>query len=281
MGDRAGQGDEVVGVAYGARMRNPSRRAAGADRLVPYEDAVRALGRHGDVLDYPDDVRVERIVGTVGRAEDFDAEFRLRNPDLRDRWDAVAELMARPGGPVARIELLRLGEMYFVVDGHHRVSVARARGQAVVPARVRWVCTVAYAMACLRVMHLPSKAAEREFLTRIPLPDPVRTQLWLDRSADWMRLADAAEAWAFRESLRGAPLTDRRVLAARWWEQEVVPLVRHLRRAGVGVGLRDIQLYAAATTARDRRGEGLWPPLTSDDGHRPASAGGAGGPHRG
>lgn len=69
-----------------------------------------------------------------------------------------------------------------------------------------------------------------------------------------MRLADAAEAWAFRETLRGAPLPDRRALAERWWVDEVTPLVHHLRRAGVGVGLRDIQLYAAATAARDRRG---------------------------
>lgn len=243
-----------------ARGDGRARGAAPSSRLVPYEDAAAALGRHGDLLEYPDDVRVDRIVGTVGRAEDFDAEFRLRNPRLRARWDAVAELMARPGAPVARVELLRLGEMYFVVDGHHRVSVARARGHLVIPARVRWVCTVAYAMACLRAMHLPSKAAEREFLTRIPLPDHVRTELWLDRSADWTRLADAAEAWGYRGAVGGAaPLPDREALAARWWDHEVTPLVCHLRRAGVGVGLRDIQLYAAATSIRDRRGEGRWP----------------------
>lgn len=241
--------------AVRGRLRLPPSRPGTAEaRLVPYDDAVRALGRDGDMMEYPDDVRVERIVGTVGRAEDFDAEFRLRNPQLRARWDAVAELMARPGQMVPRVELMRLGEMYFVVDGHHRVSVARARGVVALPARVRWVCTVAYAMACLRAMHLPSKAAEREFLTRIPLSDPIRTELWLDRTADWMRLADAAEAWAFRETLRGAPLPGRRALAERWWADEVTPLVHHLRRAGVGVGLRDIQLYAAATAARDRRG---------------------------
>lgn len=197
-------------------MRNPLRSVAtDEDRLVPYEDAVAALGRAGDLLSYPDDVRIERIVGTVGRAEDFDAGFRLRNPGLRARWDAVAELMRRPGAAVPRVELLQLGEMYFVVDGHHRVSVARSLGHVIVPARIRRICTVAYAMACLRVMHLPNKAAEREFLTRIPLPDPVRTELWLDRTADWMRLADAAEAWGFRETLRGSPPADRRALASR------------------------------------------------------------------
>lgn len=247
-------------------MRNPLRGvdATGADHLVPYEDAVLALGRAGDMIEYPDDVPLDRIVGTVGRAEDFDGSFRLRNRDLQDRWDAVAAAMARPGTSMPRVELMRLGDMYFVVDGHHRVSIARARGHLVVPSRIRWVCTIAYAMACLRAMHLQSKAAEREFLTRIPLPDDVRTHLWLDRSADWMRLADAAEAWGFRESLHGSPACDRQTLAARWWDQEVVPLVRHLRRAGVGIGLRDIQLYAAATAARDRRGHSVWPPLAVD-----------------
>ena len=242
-------------------MRNPLRDTGSADvdSLVPYEDAVTALGRHGDMLEYPDDVPVARIVGTVGRAGDFDGSFRLRNRELRDRWEAVAAAMSRSDVPVPRVELIRLGEMYFVVDGHHRVSVARARGHLVVPSRVRWVCTTAYAMACLRAAHLPNKAAEREFLLRIPLPDEVRTDLWLDRSADWMRLADAAEAWGYRESLRGDSVPDRRELARRWWEREVVPLVDHLRRADVGVGLRDIQLYATATAVRDRRGHGGWP----------------------
>lgn len=247
-------------ASYPGRVRNPltGTGSSDVDTLVPYEDAVTALGRDGDMIEYPDDVPVAHIVGTVGRAGDFDGSFRLRNRDLQERWDAVAAAMARPGG-VPRVELMRLGEMYFVVDGHHRVSVARTRGHLVVPSRVRRICTIAYAMACLRAAHLPSKAAEREFLLRIPLPDEVRTRLWLDRSSDWMRLADAAEAWGYRESLRGDPVTDRRDLAARWWTREVGPLVEHLRRAGIGVGLRDVQLYATATAARDRRGHSGWP----------------------
>ncbi|MEQ3550236.1 hypothetical protein WIS52_07120 [Pseudonocardia nematodicida] len=236
-----------------------SPRSRLEDVLVPYEDAIVALGRDGDMVEYPDDVPADRIVGTIGRAGDFDGAFRLRNRALQQRWDAVAEAMAHPRAPVPRVDLIRLGEMYFVVDGHHRVSVARTRGHLVVPARVRRVCTVAYAMACLRAAHLPSKAAEREFLLRVPLPDQVRTDLWLDRAADWMRLADAAEAWGFREALRGEPGLDRPTLATRWWEHEVAPLVEHLRAAGVGVGLRDVQLYAAATAVRDGRGTGEWP----------------------
>lgn len=248
-------------------MRNPVRQASDRrvlpsppsdELLVAYEDAITALGRDGDMAQYPDDIPIDRVVGTVGRAGDFDVRFGLRNPALRGRWSGVAAAMEE-GKPLPRVDLIRLGEMYFVVDGHHRVSVARERGHLVVPAMVRWVCTTAYAMACLRASHLPSKAAEREFLSRVPLPNKVRPGLWLDRPADWVRLADAAEAWGYRETLRGEVLLDRATLASRWWECEVAPLVTRLREAEIGIGLYDVQLYVTAMAARDRRGHGHWP----------------------
>jgi hypothetical protein len=214
-----------------------------------FADAIAALGRDGDMIVYPDDVRTDRIVGTVGRAGDFDARFRLVNQALRARHRSVADAVAA-GIALPRVELIQLDEMYFVVDGHHRVSVARAREQHSVPAIVRRICTTAYAMWCLRLSHLASKAAEREFLLRVPLPDDTRAELWLDRPADWARLADAAEAWGFRRGLAGI---GPRELGQRWWTDEVVPLVGRLRASGRGVGLRDIELYAADLADRDRR----------------------------
>ncbi|ONI76408.1 hypothetical protein ALI144C_37860 [Actinosynnema sp. ALI-1.44] len=216
---------------------------------VVFGDAIAALGQEGDVLVYPDDVRTDRIVGTVTRARDFDARFRLVNRALRGRHRSVADAMAA-GIALPRVELIQLDEMYFVVDGHHRVSVARAREHHSVPAIVRRICTTAYAKWCLRLSHLASKAAEREFLRRVPLPDDTRNELWLDCPADWARLADAAEAWGFRRGLAGVGPQE---LAQRWWADEVVPLVGRLRAGGRGVGLRDVELYAADLADRDRR----------------------------
>lgn len=210
---------------------------------VVFADAIDALGRVGDVLVYPDDVRTDRIVGTVARAGDFDARFRLVNQALRARHRSIAEAMAA-GIALPRVELI------FVIDGHHRVSVARERGRHSMPAIVRRICTTAFAMWCLRLSHLASKAAEREFLLRVPLPENTRAKLWLDRPEDWARLADAAEAWGFRRGLTGI---GPRELAQRWWTDEVVPLVGRLRASGQGVGLRDIELYAADLADRDRR----------------------------
>lgn len=221
------------------------------------DDALAALGRDGVMGRRRDEVPVAQIVGTLGRPGDFDTEFRLRNRELRERWQRVAEAMAR--GVEAPVELIQLGELYFVVDGHHRVSVARALGREMVSAHVLRICTIAYALCCLRLAHLPSKAAERRFLERIPLPQQVRTELWLDEPADWARLADAAEAWAFRQSRTGRRLTDREAIAGAWWAEEVTPVLERLRRAGARVDVPDVQLYATALAVRDRYGWSSWP----------------------
>ncbi len=157
------------------------------------------------------------------------------------------------------VRLVQLGELYFVADGHHRVSVARERGQLVVTAQVRRICTVAYAMSCIRAQHLTTKAAERSFLERVPLAEDLREQLWLDRPADWARLADTAEAWGLRRSLVRGDRLDRHGLAAAWWRDEVVPVLHHVRARGIGLALRDVELYVAALGVRDELGLPHWP----------------------
>ncbi|WP_020669111.1 hypothetical protein [Amycolatopsis nigrescens] len=186
--------------------------------IVPLADALAALGTaRGHVVTSEYKVPVDDIVGTVARAGDFDRLFRPRSRALRERWEAVAatDLELPP------VRLIRVGEMYFAEDGHHRVSIARARGQATIAASVRWLCTVAHAPRCLTLADLPVKAAERAFLERVPLPDPLRFGLWLDCRSSWSRLAESAEAWGFRHGI-----LDRDRLAARWWAEEVVPVLR-------------------------------------------------------
>lgn len=231
------------------------------DGLMQLYDALDALGRDGTV-GHPSigEVPVTDIVGSMQRVGDFDEQFRLVNPALQERWDRLAEAM-RAGFEPPPVALVRLGELHFVKDGHHRVSVARALGRMVVTARVEEICTVAYARVCVRAAHLPSKAAERRFLERVPLPQEVRRQLWLDEPAQWARLADTAEAWGLRRALEGDQHLDRCELAKAWWAEEVEPLVARLCDAGVGVDLDDVQVYVTALAVRDRLGASNW----SDD----------------
>ena len=70
-------------------------------------------------------IPVERIVGTAGRSEDFDSNWLPRRPDVRDRWMRLER--AFPDGDWPPIIVYRVGDSYFVVDGHHRVAVARQK----------------------------------------------------------------------------------------------------------------------------------------------------------
>lgn len=68
------------------------------------------------------------IVGTENRAEDFDRNFRPLNANTQERWTRVYRAWAR-GLALPPVALVKRGADYFVRDGHHRLSVARALGQ--------------------------------------------------------------------------------------------------------------------------------------------------------
>ena len=105
-------------------------------------DAVRAVSTlgscyYGGIRSVP----IGPIQGSEGRCQDFDAGFRPLRSHCRERWVriAAARLMRTPLPPVT---LTLVGERYFVQDGHHRISVARALGQTDIDAEVT-VCEFA------------------------------------------------------------------------------------------------------------------------------------------
>lgn len=80
-------------------------------------------------------VPIERIVGSMARTEDFDRNFAPRQEFTEHRWLSIAKAMYR-GIPLPAIELVLMSGRYYVVDGHHRVSAARALGQKFIDATV-------------------------------------------------------------------------------------------------------------------------------------------------
>ena len=80
-------------------------------------------------------VAMEKIVGSEGRVHDFDKQFRPLVNHTRDRWVGIAVAHHR-GIPLPPVELLQVGDDYYVRDGHHRISVAKTFGQATIEAHV-------------------------------------------------------------------------------------------------------------------------------------------------
>ncbi len=80
-------------------------------------------------------VSIDQIRGSEGRSEDFDRAFNARHDRTRTRWMNIAK--ARLAGKELRpVELIQIEGNYFVRDGHHRISVAKALGEKYVDAEV-------------------------------------------------------------------------------------------------------------------------------------------------
>ena len=70
-------------------------------------------------------VKISQIRGSAGRSQDFDRDFNLLRSHNKGRWLRVAEAQQR-GTTLPLVDLIQIGDIYFVNDGHHRISVARA-----------------------------------------------------------------------------------------------------------------------------------------------------------
>ena len=88
-------------------------------------------------------VPVDKIRGSQGRSADFDRDFNPRHKRSASRWIGVYAAW-QEGIPMPPVELVQIGDGYYVRDGHHRISVARSLGMDYIDA----VVTVVETLAC-------------------------------------------------------------------------------------------------------------------------------------
>lgn len=130
--------DETLGLF------NKSRAAGRSHKILSL--LTRRSNRLLDLNSYPTERRyghyagqrevpLDKIRGTEGRLNDFDDRFHPLTDRTRQRWLSVATANEQ-GMDLPPVELIQIEEVYFVRDGHHRISVARAFGQTMITARV-------------------------------------------------------------------------------------------------------------------------------------------------
>jgi ParB-like nuclease domain len=115
-----------------------ARRAARAARMLGRRNVPRTLCDADGVARRPPRLEViptDAIVGTVEPTITFDARFRPISEHVRSRWERIA-LAHRTGVALPPITVIERPDGYYVVDGRHRVSVARALGHRDIEARV-------------------------------------------------------------------------------------------------------------------------------------------------
>ena len=133
--------------------------------LLPFEEVRQKLhllnARYLGLQEVP----LDHIVGSVGRSRDFTLTFFPREAGLQDRWQRVNQLMTqRSGAPP--IELYKVGQVYFVRDGNHRVSVAKQHDVPTIEAYVWEYETRAPVEPDIDIDDLLCKAAHGAFLER-------------------------------------------------------------------------------------------------------------------
>jgi hypothetical protein len=219
--------------------------------ILPYEEVIAALGFVSEKPLGLMVVSLDTIVGTVDRQRDFDRRFRPTSGNVRSRWEHIAAAMRR-GDALPPVDLLRIGEIHFVRDGHHRVSVARALGETDINAVVTEVITRVGAERTITFADLPVKSNERLFFERVPLPDNARQEIVLHDPADYARLAESVEAWGFRTiQERGQPVS-RRETAFLWLENEYRPVIAMLREADLIGRQTETEAYLRVAAERYR-----------------------------
>jgi hypothetical protein len=211
--------------------------------MLPFEEVVEALGRRQQRDLGVQTIDLSTIVGTVDRRRgEFDRDFRPASTGTRARWEGIMAAR-RQGASMPPIEVYRVGELHFVQDGHHRVSVARALGDTTIEAHVIEVVTALGAQRELRPGDLPLKQHERVFYERVPLPPSARE--WIKLSDEWRyaQLAALIESWGYRASHERGRLLSREEMAQQWFTQEYLPVLEVLSEAGIGGAGTDTERY--------------------------------------
>src|SRR5262245_12777000 len=196
--------------------------------MLPFDGVVAALGATSRVDIGEQVITLDSVVGTVDRRRgEFDRDFRP-SPGTRGRWERIAAARKR-GESMPAIDVFRIGDLHFVRDGHHRVSVARALGDKDINAHVTEVRTRLGAEPGLRMGDLPLKRHERVFHERVPLPAEKAARIQLSDEWRYAQLATLVESWGYRASLDREQLLSRREVASAWFDEEYEPVVAVLR----------------------------------------------------
>lgn len=110
-------------------------RGSGLRQLTRVDaTTARRPAREARIVNVP----LSQIIGSEGRAGDFDSAFNPLSDHTRDRWIGIAAAQ-RNGVSLPPVELIQAADGYYVRDGHHRISVARAAGQASIESRIAYM----------------------------------------------------------------------------------------------------------------------------------------------
>lgn len=226
-----------------------------SNTLLPYHEISRRTAPDGESYRGVQTIPLRKIIGSVNRFDDFDRRFLPRNSRTRSRWQRMDRAW-HEGVALPAIEVIQVGEVYFVKDGNHRVSVARQHGQEYIEAHVTEEHLRSPLDASMSTAELLLQAEYAQFLYRTDLdrhrPDhDIRPRGLGDYETLWGHIL-AHRRWLEVEfEHRPVPIWEA---VCRWYDNVYSPLVRIMREHGVRdswPGLTEAEVYLWAMARRD------------------------------
>jgi hypothetical protein len=174
------------------------------------------------------EIPLEKVVGSVGRYRDFNRAFLPRAPIDAGRWIRIERLRGQVELPP--IDVFQVGDVYFVQDGNHRVSVARARKQKTMWAHVIEVPVRVPFGPDTSPDDLILKAGYAEFLEKTSLDRSYPgQQIELTRPGGYRSLVQHIEVHQFYMGLRSRHYPTLAEAAADWYHSVYLPVVETIR----------------------------------------------------
>jgi hypothetical protein len=201
--------------------------------LMAFEDVRESLHLGGPVYRGVQAVRLSQIVGSVDRYRDFDRLFLPTQSRTIDRWTRINRAWYQDIS-LPPVLLYKVGDVYFVVDGNHRVSVARNRGQEYIDAEVRECETRVPVTKDLRPEDLERLHDRVEFLERSRL-DEVRpgSQVETTILGGYERLIEHIAVHRYFMGIdqrRSVPETEA---VAHWYDSLYLPVIEVVKSSGI------------------------------------------------
>ena len=212
--------------------------------LLPYDEISTKLRAVSQADRGLQEVPLDKVVGSVSRIQDFDRNFLpLRDDDIY-RWADVKTAMTSPlGSGVPPVSLYQIGDAYFVIDGNHRVSIAKEMGIDSIEAYVTEIKTKVPITSNLTAEELVLKAAYANFLEDTQLDHYLPgVDFSLHLVENYPLLKEHISVHQYYMGIENARPVSFEEAAAHWYNAVYSPVVNAIENSGLHHAFRDLTL---------------------------------------
>src|SRR5215204_2035177 len=201
--------------------------------LLSYDEIKEKLHVGGPIYRGIKTVRVDQIAGSLNRYHEFDRVFLPASDKLADRWQSVNRAFYQDIS-LPPVVLYKVGQVYFVVDGHHRVSVAREQGQIYIEAEVRECATRVNITPDIKPEDLEILENKVHFLERTSIDDlkpEANIKLTIPDGFDRMLEHIAVHRYFMGLDLK-RDISEEEAIA-HWYDTVYMPIIQVIRESNI------------------------------------------------